>query len=284
MDRLSRLVAKRLNRRTLTAFAGLSLAAVATGSTYLDAKKKKKNKQCKGGLTRCSVKKGKKKKATCVNAQTDTAHCGGCGHACPSGQTCKTGACVSGSCTPDPKTVTCENTCGNVVNNCGQTVDCGSCAVQTCKAGVCNATTHICEYTNQPNGQPGNNCSGAGQSCCNGVCCPSGQTCIDGTCKGNCGSNPPCGAGQTCCGGVCQSGVCCEVNEGCDPGTCCAGETCIPVAEPRPGTPTSTCQVCCQNGPDCRAILGDGWNCVGDPKFCGGTACGANGGKCCRPQ
>lgn len=127
MDRLSRLVAKRLNRRTLTAFAGLSLAAVATEPADLDAKKKKKNKQCKGGLARCSVKKGKKKKATCVNAQTDTAHCGGCGHACPSGQTCKNGACVNGSCTPDPKTVTCENTCGNVVNNRQQTVNCGAC-------------------------------------------------------------------------------------------------------------------------------------------------------------
>lgn len=126
IDRLSRIVAKRLNRRTLTVFTGLSLAALAAGPAGLEAKKKKK-KKCKGGLTRCTVKKGKKKKATCVNVQSNNAHCGGCGHACPTGQTCKSGACTDGSCTPDPKGVTCESKCGSVVNNCGQTVHCGAC-------------------------------------------------------------------------------------------------------------------------------------------------------------
>lgn len=62
-----------------------------------------------------------------MNVQTDTAHCGGCGQACPGGQTCRDGACGDGSCTPDPKSVTCNQKCGWVVNNCQQTVNCGVC-------------------------------------------------------------------------------------------------------------------------------------------------------------
>lgn len=123
-DRLSRYFATGLSRRSLAGLAGLGLASVAMAPDGLEAKKKKK---CKGGLTRCTVKKGKKKKATCVNVQNDTAHCGGCGRACAGGQRCSNGACVDGACTPDPKAVTCESKCGAVVNNCQQSVNCGVC-------------------------------------------------------------------------------------------------------------------------------------------------------------
>jgi hypothetical protein len=55
------------------------------------------------------------------------------------------------------------------------------------------------------------------------------------------------------------------------------------VTDPDPTTPDSTCQVCCQNGPQCRQFFHDpDWVCVGDPKFCGGTSCDT--GKCCRPK
>ncbi len=124
-DRLSRNLATGLRRRSLAGWAGLTVAAIAAAPINLEAKKKKKT--CKGGLTRCSVKKGKKKKTLCVNVQSDSSHCGGCGRACPSGNTCKNGACVDGACTPDPKSVTCASTCGSVLNNCQQTVNCGVC-------------------------------------------------------------------------------------------------------------------------------------------------------------
>ncbi|MFT4039376.1 MAG: glycosyl hydrolase family 28-related protein [Thermomicrobiales bacterium] len=124
-DRLSRRIAGRLSRRTLAGLAGVGLVALAAAPTGVDAKKKKKT--CKGELTRCSVKKGKKKKTICVNAQTDTAHCGGCGQACPGSQSCVNGECSKGACTPDAKAVTCGSKCGEVQNNCQQTVKCGAC-------------------------------------------------------------------------------------------------------------------------------------------------------------
>ncbi|MEZ4561389.1 MAG: beta-propeller fold lactonase family protein [Thermomicrobiales bacterium] len=137
IDRLSRIVAKRLTRRTLASFAGPGLAAMAAAPMDVLANKKKKKKTCKGGLTRCTVRKGKRKKATCVNVQTDNAHCGGCGRTCPGGQTCQNGACVDRGCTPDPESVTCDQKCGQVVNNCGTQVNCGNCG---CTAWTNQAT------------------------------------------------------------------------------------------------------------------------------------------------
>ncbi|MCA9877299.1 MAG: hypothetical protein KC442_05945 [Thermomicrobiales bacterium] len=129
IDRLSRYVGKRLSRRTLATFAGLGLAAITAAPAGVNAKKKKKKKKkkCKGALTRCTVKKGKKKKAICANTRTDTAHCGGCGSACGGGQTCTDGQCVDGACTPDSKAKTCAGKCGSVANNCGMQVECGVC-------------------------------------------------------------------------------------------------------------------------------------------------------------
>jgi hypothetical protein len=86
-----------MSRRSLAALTSLALAAVAAPS---DQEAKKKKKKCKGGLTRCTVKKGKKKKTTCVNVQTDAANCGGCGRACTGGKTCSSGLCTSSGCLP----------------------------------------------------------------------------------------------------------------------------------------------------------------------------------------
>ena len=124
-DRLSRSLAVGLSRRSLAALTSLALAAVAAPADQ-EAKKKKK-KSCKGGLTRCTVKTGKKKKTICVNGQNDPSHCGGCGRACAGGQTCRSGECADRACTPDSTNVTCDGKCGVVVNNCGTQVDCGVC-------------------------------------------------------------------------------------------------------------------------------------------------------------
>lgn len=43
---------------------------------------------CVVGATRCD--------RTCVDLRLDDAHCGACGHACPKGQSCLAGACVTG--------------------------------------------------------------------------------------------------------------------------------------------------------------------------------------------
>lgn len=120
-DRLTRALGGRLGRRQAGGMLAASgLAALLEGSGT-EAKKKKK---CKGGLTTCKIKKGKKKKRICVNAQSDPANCGACGHACSSGQTCTNGTCTTAACISDPATVTCAGKCGPTANNCGTTVQC----------------------------------------------------------------------------------------------------------------------------------------------------------------
>ncbi len=75
-------------------------------------------------------------------------------------------------CKPDATAVTCNGKCGNVVNNCKTTVNCGTCPCKPSCAGKC---------------------SGGSDGC-------------GGTCTGECGANQICDAGvcHTC--DVCQSG------------------------------------------------------------------------------
>jgi hypothetical protein len=77
-------------------------------------------------------------------------------------------------CKPDATSVTCNGKCGNVLNNCKQTVNCGSCACKPSCAGKCSGGDDGC----------GGTCTGdcsANQICDGGVChtcdiCPSGCT------------------------------------------------------------------------------------------------------------
>jgi hypothetical protein len=88
----------------------------------------------------------------CASPLCGTACCGG-------GQVCDTGN--NSCCTPDPVTTTCNNKCGTVTNNCGQSIACpGNCGTgdictgsSTCVCGVsgdtdtCNPGDECCHGT-----------------------------------------------------------------------------------------------------------------------------------------
>lgn len=152
-----------------TAVSGL--VASLAGLTAVDAegkrKKKKKKKKCKGGTIKC----GK----TCVDASTDTRHCGGCGNQCGNGQDCVGGACTS----PGPGPGSCPA---------GRTQCSGQC-VDTQSAGDhCGGCGRAC---------------GQGQRCEGGQCvstpCPTGQILCSGQCVPSVGAHPCCS--QADCGG-----------------------------------------------------------------------------------
>ena len=115
----------------------------------------------------------------CVDTATDPAHCGGCGVACGSGESCEAGACVTECATG---TVACGGACVDVesdVSHCGGCgVACGS--GETCFAGGCTAACAPSEAR----------CDGA---------------CVDVTSSfANCGAcGASCGDGSTCNGGAC---------------------------------------------------------------------------------
>lgn len=180
---------------------------------------------------------------TCAHVLSDPANCGSCGNACPTGQRCSDGVCIS---TCPPGLTLCGNACVDTTRN---PANCGTCGTncadlpggpyQMCCPGLdgsgqcmnsndsnCGACGNACP--------PGRFCYGVecvcegsgllctGGQCQNGICmCPSGLTycsasdqCMDLSSNvNNCGS----------CGNVCASGVCCN-------GTCCPpGQSCSPL-------------------------------------------------------
>mgnify|MGYP000203293755 CR=1 FL=1 len=188
---------------------------------------------------------------------------------CPNPQFCCAGNCCdsnavcfnNGCCIPRTKEQTCDGKCGNVVNNCGQTVDCGACTVQTCKEGTCNAQTNICEYTNQTNGRPGNNCPHPRQ-CCQGTCCTTGQVCFNNGCCtpiSICPANA-CGSISDGCGGTVNCGTCPEVT--CNT-SACTNTHCVNTQQPnnQPGTKCASPKFCC------------GGNCCASDKVCFNNGC-----------
>ena len=163
--------------------AGVLGSAIAVSST--DAKKKRKT--CPSGFTRCTVKRGRKKrkKSVCVDTRNDSANCGGCGQTCATGQVCQGSACT-----------------------CNGAPCAGCCADNVCQAGT---TTQQCGT----NGAVCQTCDG-GRSCQNGSCgCPSGQDFCGGACvdtetdAANCGScGNVCSGGNDCNTVVCNQGSC----------------------------------------------------------------------------
>ncbi|MFO0606795.1 MAG: hypothetical protein U0324_26725 [Polyangiales bacterium] len=185
---------------------------------------------------------------------SSTANCGSCGRACPAGQACRAGACLS-TCTPAPLMqcgAACVDTSASVANcgSCGRvcsfpnaTAECrtGTCALAACTPGFgdCNASAG-CE-TNLNTDV--NNCGGCGVACgrtngtptcaagvCGVTCNPGFSNCdgdptdgcetATGTDVRNCGT---CGrtcslpnASATCAAGNCAVGTCTRGYANCD--------------------------------------------------------------------
>jgi hypothetical protein len=92
------------------------------------------------------------------------------GVCCARGQVCNA---ANTCCTPEGREATCTDhrgkLCGQRLNNCDQTVNCGGCEEQYCHTWVCKSD-NTCEYTQEQSGLPGNLCD-APNHCCDGACC-----------------------------------------------------------------------------------------------------------------
>lgn len=166
---------------------------------------------------------------TCRDLQSDRAHCGACGAACPQ-PAGATVACVNAACTltacADPTYRDCD---GNAANGCEMNIvsdrnNCGACGVrcgarQMCTAGRCvcqtgtdNLCGNACYLFNDPL-----NCGACGRVCsdrqtCNGSCVdcqPDTSTATWRRCENRCVDTMSDGANCGACGNVCASGRLC---------------------------------------------------------------------------
>jgi hypothetical protein len=191
--------------------------------------------------------------------------------------------------------------CGEVVDNCGQEVDCGGCPPEICQTATCSASDHHCHYTAEANGT----------TCATGVCregqcvaiecranddCqPAGNTCLNGLCV--CGAGAACnGSSEHCCadspGGICWDTAdphhCFCANIASDPNHCgecgglCEGSVCVAVS-----CVDGQCQS--RHAPDNR---NPGGFCPGSEVCCSGACtdvegnvdhCGTCGHHCANP-
>lgn len=180
----------------------------------------------------------------CINSQTNAAHCGMCGNACPMAM-----ACVAGECRCDAVQVFCggscvntqsnSNHCGRCGNSCPAGINCvgGVCLCPMMGQVVCAGSCVSTQSSNAHCGMCGNACA-AGQTCTGGSCqCPMAtpQLCA-GTCVNTTNNNMHCGAcgmacaaGRSCVAGMCQ----------CNAGTMLCGGSCV-----NTNTDTANCGAC----------------------------------------
>jgi hypothetical protein len=235
------------------------------------------------GTTKCGSK--------CSDPQTDPDNCGGCNHACASGQSCNAGVCgcpdsgmvCGGACTA---TQTDTNNCGT----CGKVCAAG----QSCTAGACACPDQglLCDGTCAATQTDPNNCGAcgkmcaAGQGCDTGACtCPGGGLVCGNTCTPVQTDPNNCGA----CGKMCPSGVTCSAGV-CD---CLSGGTFCGSSCTDTQTDPANCGGCTgQGGQACNAgasCAGGHCSCPGGNTVCGSTCtdtqtdpdnCGACGNSC----
>jgi hypothetical protein len=169
---------------------------------------------CTSGQTACG--------SECADLKTNAAHCGMCGTACTSGQSCVAGQCFAETCAGT--TCAAAQICSN--DHCMERacVDVTCPAGQGCLGGSCVPTS--CGGMQCPSGQLCVNGACADASCF-GVICPSGQSCVMGACAaGHCTDGMK-DADETDvdCGGSCPTK--CKPAQGCTTGTDCASGSCV---------------------------------------------------------
>jgi hypothetical protein len=164
-------------------------------------------------------------------------------------------------CKPQPLATTCAGTCGQVINNCKKTVDCGSCACDPpCPAcQVCDEEDLHC--VPDPD-QQGDDCGAPGQVChSDGSCACDASSCAPcATCQGDGACSDPCDGSGCCDGGACVDGT---SDTACGTG----GAACHSCTLP---------QTCGGGGND--GVCGCTPDCSG--KVCGDDGCGATCGDC----
>lgn len=137
--------------------------------------------KCSSGAQECA--------GTCVNVQTDSAHCGACGKACGAGETCVAGACANAdagtTCSPGRKL--CGSACVDVESD---RENCGECAkicpgTDICKAGKCEPAPSGCANASDTKCATGCVDTSTDPKNC-GVCgkaCAPGGRCVDKKCE-----------------------------------------------------------------------------------------------------
>ena len=211
----------------------------------------------------------------CLDTNSDSVNCGGCGRVCPAGTVCD----GSGRCavTCAKGRVVCNGVCVDPAvdrNHCGASGDCeGANAGNVCEAGEVCGGSGVCELSCQ-----------AGLVNCDGVCIDpytSRETCgASGDCRGE-KAGTVCAAGEICSAGACApscraglvncDGTCidpkndrnyCGASDDCtgdNTGAVCAdGEVC---------NGAGTCELQCQQGLlDCNGVC---VNPLTDRAYCG---------------
>lgn len=145
----------------------------------------------------------------CVDTATNPLHCGACGKACRTRETCATGTCV---CRGGGRDAVCPAGAACCSDGCrdaqSDVKNCGGCGL-ACREG------ELCYMGQCKCGPSGISCR-SGQVCCGATCsdmqndpkncgkcgkeCAAGKACKNGLCEGEC---IPCLMGETCCNGTC---------------------------------------------------------------------------------
>lgn len=162
----------------------------------------------------------------CTDLRTDSANCGFCGNACPTGQSCTSGICTGGIVCMSPFT-SCGSGCSNLQID---PVNCGSCGI-TCPDGY-----RCCLGTCTDTGSNNENCGTCGNACpsgqhCEGYVCVEGPTWVVITPEI---TTTTCGKGMTLCTGAKGGSACTDLNTDenncgmcghvCTTGSCINGE------------------------------------------------------------